>query len=198
MFELFSPQKSLTVLQGKGPNRWDWALLPIVLAVIAVFAFAAMQMSRPFVVGEVLDISLSPSLFAVLPPAHHLAHVHGFGFPLLFSLVFCSDCGGSMRQPKTDDSDARYFAIGTDSRFSSDCDRPLLLCFLRMICWASNARRSFAIFTSQAWNMAFSLYQSMRNVPSELNEAARIFRLSSWQRFWRLSCHLRCRDCFGI
>ncbi len=44
----------------------------------------------------------------------------------------------------------------------------------------------FAIFTSQAWNMAFSLYQSMRTVPPELNEAARIFRLSGWQRFWRL------------
>ena len=44
----------------------------------------------------------------------------------------------------------------------------------------------FAIFTSQAWNMAFSLYQSMRTVPSELHEAARVFRLSGWQRFWRL------------
>ncbi|WP_231895277.1 ABC transporter permease subunit [Vogesella sp. LIG4] len=44
----------------------------------------------------------------------------------------------------------------------------------------------FAIFTSQAWNMAFSLYQSFRTVPTELNEAARIFRLSGWQRFWRL------------
>jgi NitT/TauT family transport system permease protein len=44
----------------------------------------------------------------------------------------------------------------------------------------------FAIFTSQAWNMAFSLYQSMRTVPDELNEAARVFRLSGWQRFWRL------------
>ncbi len=34
--------------------------------------------------------------------------------------------------------------------------------------------------------MAFSLYQSMRNVPPELHEATRIFRLSGWQRFWRL------------
>jgi NitT/TauT family transport system permease protein len=34
--------------------------------------------------------------------------------------------------------------------------------------------------------MAFSLYQSMRTVPPELSEAARVFRLSGWQRFWRL------------
>jgi NitT/TauT family transport system permease protein len=44
----------------------------------------------------------------------------------------------------------------------------------------------FAIFTSQAWNMAFSLYQSMKTIPPELNEAARVFQLSGWQRFWRL------------
>ncbi len=44
----------------------------------------------------------------------------------------------------------------------------------------------FAIFTSQAWNMTFSMYQSMRNVPKDLEEATQSFHLSGWQRFWRL------------
>ncbi|MFY9840976.1 MAG: ABC transporter permease subunit [Xanthobacteraceae bacterium] len=44
----------------------------------------------------------------------------------------------------------------------------------------------FAIFTSQAWNMAFSFYQSLRTVPTELEEASRNFGLTSWMRFWRL------------
>ena len=44
----------------------------------------------------------------------------------------------------------------------------------------------FAIFTSQAWNMTFSVYQSLRTVPGELIEAARMYHLSPWQRFWRL------------
>jgi len=44
----------------------------------------------------------------------------------------------------------------------------------------------FAIFTSQAWNMAFSFYQSLRTVPTELIEAAESFRLSPWMRFWQL------------
>jgi len=44
----------------------------------------------------------------------------------------------------------------------------------------------FAIFTSQAWNMAFSFYQSLTTLPSDLDEATRSFRLTSWQRFWRL------------
>lgn len=44
----------------------------------------------------------------------------------------------------------------------------------------------FAIFTSQAWNMAFSFYQSLRTVPRDLEEVSRGFRFSAWQRFWRL------------
>ena len=44
----------------------------------------------------------------------------------------------------------------------------------------------FAIFTSQAWNMAFSFYQSLRTVPVELTEASRCFRFSPWMRFWRV------------
>ena len=44
----------------------------------------------------------------------------------------------------------------------------------------------FAVFTSQAWNMAFSLYQALKTVPGDLDEAAQSLRLSSWQRFWRL------------
>jgi len=44
----------------------------------------------------------------------------------------------------------------------------------------------FAIFTSQAWNMAFSFYQSLRTVPVELSEAADSFQLSRWMKFWQL------------
>jgi NitT/TauT family transport system permease protein len=44
----------------------------------------------------------------------------------------------------------------------------------------------FAIFTSQAWNMAFSFYQSLKTVPADLAEASVSFPLTGWQRFWRL------------
>jgi len=44
----------------------------------------------------------------------------------------------------------------------------------------------FAIFTSQAWNMAFSFYQSLRTVPLELSECCASFQLSQWSKFWRL------------
>src|ERR1700747_46864 len=45
----------------------------------------------------------------------------------------------------------------------------------------------FAIFTSQAWNMAFSMYQSLMTVPADLVEASISFHLTPWQRFWRLA-----------
>ncbi len=44
----------------------------------------------------------------------------------------------------------------------------------------------FTIFTGQAWNMAFSMFQSLKTVPADLEEVSRGFGLSAWQRFWRL------------
>lgn len=44
----------------------------------------------------------------------------------------------------------------------------------------------FAIFTSQAWNIAFSLYQSFRNIPEELVEVSKKLGLNNWQRFFKL------------
>ena len=44
----------------------------------------------------------------------------------------------------------------------------------------------FAIFTSQAWNMAFSFYQSLRSLPDDLEEVCEGFALSPLRRFLRL------------
>ena len=42
------------------------------------------------------------------------------------------------------------------------------------------------IFTGQVWNIAFSMYASLKAIPTELKEAARVYRFSSWQRFIEL------------
>ena len=39
------------------------------------------------------------------------------------------------------------------------------------------------IFTGQVWNMAFSFYASLKSIPREMREAAKIYRFSWWQRF---------------
>jgi NitT/TauT family transport system permease protein len=42
------------------------------------------------------------------------------------------------------------------------------------------------IFTGQVWNMAFSVYSSMKNIPREMLEASQVYRLSGWQKFVQL------------
>ena len=43
-----------------GGNRWDWALLPLVLAALFALAFGGAQMARPYELGQPLPISLDP------------------------------------------------------------------------------------------------------------------------------------------
>ncbi|HMF92158.1 MAG TPA: ABC transporter permease subunit [Candidatus Angelobacter sp.] len=42
------------------------------------------------------------------------------------------------------------------------------------------------IFTGQVWNMAFSFYSSLKSIPREMREAARLYRFSWWQRFTQM------------
>src|SRR5579863_4572962 len=44
----------------------------------------------------------------------------------------------------------------------------------------------FAIFTAMAWNMTFAFHYSLISQPRDLDEAARVMRLTKWERFWRL------------
>ena len=44
----------------------------------------------------------------------------------------------------------------------------------------------FAIFTSMAWNMTFAFYHSLISQPRDMDEAARIMRLTKWERFWKV------------
>ena len=62
----------------------------------------------------------------------------------------------------------------------------LLLVFLALFP-SSNAGLELAsivmIFTAQAWNMAFSFYQSLKSLKPDLVEAASVFSFNSWERF---------------
>ena len=44
----------------------------------------------------------------------------------------------------------------------------------------------FAIFTSQAWNMAYSFYHSTKTIPRDLRDLSESLRLGAWRRFWAL------------
>lgn len=168
-----------------GGNRWDWALLPLVLAVLVLLAWGGAQMARPYQLGEVLPLTLDPTALPYYLLRTTLRMFLALGASLVFACVFA--------------------ALAAKYRAAERVLVPLLdilqsipiLGFLSITVtgfialfpgnlFGVECAAIFAIFTSQAWNMAFSLYQSLRTVPPELQEAARVFQLSGWQRFWRL------------
>ncbi|MBC3885022.1 ABC transporter permease [Undibacterium griseum] len=185
MFELFKLQTGEEPREDTGPNRWDWALLPLILALLSVFAFAAMQMSRPFLVGEALQVSLDPFHLPYYLLRTILRMFTALGFSLLFSLIFAAVAVKYAAAEKIMIPALDILQSVPILGFQAIAIAPFIALFPGNLLGVECAA-IFAIFTSQAWNMAFSLYQSMRNVPSELAEAAHIFRLSGWQRFWRL------------
>ena len=90
MFELFSNRTRPSSLSRSAPNRWDWALLPLVLAILALMAYGASQMSRPFAVGEELPISLDPVYLPYYLLRTILRMFTALAFSLLFSFVFAA------------------------------------------------------------------------------------------------------------
>ncbi len=167
------------------PNRWDFALLPLVLAVLLALAFGAAQMAKPFVVGEAMEISLSPEVLPYYLLRTTLRMFIALGFSLLFAFVFAAIAAKYRAAEKAMIPLLDILQSVPILGFQAIAIAPFIALFPGSLLGVECAA-IFAIFTSQAWNMAFSLYTSIRNVPDELNEASRMFRLSAWQRFWRL------------
>lgn len=46
----------------------------------------------------------------------------------------------------------------------------------------------FGVVTGQVWNMILIFYQTLKIIPKDLQEVARIFHHNSWQRFWKIEC----------
>ncbi len=167
------------------PSFWDLVALPLVVGLVALIAWASQQMSLPYTGGQEIEISLSPWKL----PEYGLRTVMRMGIALAVSLIFS----------------LAYAAAAAKSRRAERLLIPVLdilqsvpiLGFLSITVTAFIAlfpgsllgyecAAIFAIFTSQAWNMTFSLYQSFLGVPQDLREAARMYHLSPWASFWRL------------
>jgi NitT/TauT family transport system permease protein len=188
MFDLFDPRRTIGTGRqwlASRPNRWDWALLPLVLAVLAALAFGAAQMSRPFVVGQATEISLSPVYLPYYLLRTILRMFSAMALSLLFSFAFAAIAAKYRAAEKVMIPLLDILQSVPILGFQAIAIAPFIALFPGNLLGVECAA-IFAIFTSQAWNMTFSLYESMRTVPTELHEAARVFRLTGWQRFWRL------------
>ncbi len=176
---------STILTDSRLPNRWDILLFPLVAGVIFLLAWGGHRMAVPYQLGTPLLISLNPALL----PEYALRTTLRMGAALLCSLLFTFS----------------YAKIAVSSRRAEQILIPLLdilqsvpiLGFLSItVLWfvqmfpgsllGPECAAIFAIFTSQAWNMAFSFYYSLRMLPKDLYQVANLFQLSSWQRFWKL------------
>jgi NitT/TauT family transport system permease protein len=168
-----------------GGNRWDWALLPVVLALLVLLAYAAQQMGRPYQLGETLPLSLEP----VYLPYYLLRTTLRMFIALFASIVFsCVFATLAVKYRPAEKVLVPMLDILQSIPilgFLSITVTGFIALFPGNLLGVECAA-IFAIFTSQAWNMAFSAYQGFRTVPAELAEAASVFQLSGWQRFWRL------------
>ncbi len=172
------------VVESSG-NRWDWALLPLVLSLLVLLAYGGSQMARPYQVGETLPLTLDPVVLPYYLMRTTLRMFIAMGFSLAFACAFAVLAAKYRAAEKVLVPLLDILQSIPILGFQAIAVAPFILLFPGNL-FGVECAAIFAIFTSQAWNMAFSMYQSLRTVPAELSEAAAVFQLSGWQRFWRL------------
>lgn len=182
----FSRSSFITEFKSKPyPNYWDLIALFFVLSFIMLLAWNAKQMASPYHVGEAIPISLDPHYLPFYALRTVLRMFAALIFSLLFTFTFATWAAKSPRAeriiiPLIDVMQSvpvlGYLSItvvGFISLFPGSMLGP-------------ECATIFATFTAQVWNMAFGFYQTVKSVPGELEEAADMFHLSAWQRFWRI------------
>src|SRR5579864_7461787 len=175
----------LAVRRAILPNVWDVAAVVLIIGGLVLLIYGGEQTNLPLASLDIAPVTLDPWRL----PEYALRTVMRMLLAIVFSLLFT----------------VTYATLAAKSRRAEIVLIPILdilqsvpiLGFLTFTVvffmglfpgrvFGAELAAVFAIFTSQAWNMAFSFYQSLRNVPRDLEEACESFHLSGWQRFWRL------------
>jgi NitT/TauT family transport system permease protein len=166
-------------------TRWDVVAFVVVIGLIAFLGGAARGVFIPLAQLDATPLSLDPIHLPEYAARTTLRMLAALVLSLLFTLTYAtwaakSERAGKLLVPILDILQSvpilGFISITVVFFMSLAPGRVLGAEFASI----------FAIFTSQAWNMAFSFYQSLRTVPHELSEAAESFRLSPWMRFWQL------------
>jgi NitT/TauT family transport system permease protein len=166
-------------------TRWDVVAFIVVIGLIAFLGEAARGVFIPLTQLDVTPLSLDPIHLPEYAARTTLRMLAALALSMVFTLTYAtwaakSERAGKLLVPLLDILQSvpilGFISITVVFFMSLAPGRVLGAEFASI----------FAIFTSQAWNMAFSFYQSLRTIPSELAEAAESFRLSPWMRFWQL------------
>src|SRR6476620_368128 len=179
--EISSPALGQALL----PNIWDIVALVLVTGAMVLIVYGAQQTTLPLSTLNVHPVSLDPANLPFYALRTTLRMLLAIVCSLIFTFIYAALAAKSRR--------AEMVLIPLLDILQSV---PILgfltftvVFFLNLFpgnVFGAELACVFAIFTSQAWNMTFSMYQSMRSVPKDLDEASQSLHLSGWQRFWRL------------
>ncbi|MGY0743800.1 ABC transporter permease [Azospirillum argentinense] len=167
------------------PNRWDLVALPLVVGLLALAAVGGHQMAAPLASLDAPAVSLDPWNLPDYALRSTLRMLAAMAASLLFTFTYATLAAKSRRAGMVLIPVLDVLQSVPVLGYISFTVVFFLSLFPGSVLGAECAA-IFAIFTSQAWNMTFSVYQSLRSVPRDLDEAATSFRFSGWQRFWRL------------
>ena len=166
------------------PGGWDVLAFVLVFAFFVYFAQAAHGLTGSLAHLEATPISLKPWALIGYSARTGLRMLIALMFSLIFTFTYATLAAKSRRAEVLLVPLLDFLQSVPILSFSI-----FVLFFLRLtpgrVAGAEMAA-IFLIFTSQAWNMAFSFYHSLRSIPDEMEEAARSFQFSPWMRFWRL------------
>ena len=167
------------------PSAWDGIALCLVAGTLALIIYGAQQMNAPLASVSKAQILLSPAALPEYALRTTLRMFAALGASLLFTFTYATAAAKSRRAGAVLIPILDVLQSVPVLGFLSFTVTGFMAIFPGSVAGAECAA-IFAIFTAQAWNMAFSFYQSLRTIPADLDEASRAFRLSAWQRFWRL------------
>jgi NitT/TauT family transport system permease protein len=175
-----------TATAGRGSRYGADIVFFLLLAVMAVLViYGAEQMSQSLTVLDAQPVELSPWRLPEYALRTTLRMFVALGASLLFTLVVATLAAKSRK--------AEMVIVPALDILQSVPVLGFLTFTVTFFMGLFPGRQLgvecaaiFAIFTSQAWNMTFSFYQSLRTVPKDLNDVSQQFGLSPWRRFVRL------------
>ncbi|RQS87642.1 ABC transporter permease [Burkholderia contaminans] len=167
------------------PNRWDAVAFPLIIGILAMAIVGFHETMAPIGVLKTQKISLDPSNLPEYALRTTLRMLAAMVASLTFTLVYGTLAAKSRRAGMVLIPILDILQSVPVLGYISFTVTFFLALFPGRVLGAELAA-IFAIFTSQAWNMTFSFYQSLRTVPRDLSEVSRGFHLTPWQRFWKL------------
>jgi NitT/TauT family transport system permease protein len=171
--------------RGLLPNLYDIVIFILIAAAFVLLAHGAREMGAPLAQLDIAPVTLDPANLPEYALRTTLRMFAAIFASLLFTFIVATLAAKSRK--------AELVIVPALDILQSV---PVLgfltftvVFFLHLVPGSqlgAECASIFAIFTAQAWNMAFSFYQSLRTVPRDLDEVSRHFQLSPWLRFWRL------------